>query len=197
MLSLVILADLRRGGEPDEDVFQVGRFESRLTVPICKLIRRLDSEGAEDHSLPVILARAQISALRTSGNADRRYGEKWTLIRGLYDLGSNKGRELFRLINMMMHLRPDLEERSERELIELDEELEMPFVTSIERVVMARTLLPLVEKKCKSLRLEAEERIKALSSQDLEKPGLALLDFQSLEDLTKWLDQHAPAEGES
>ena len=33
-LTLVVLADLRRGWRPDEDVFQVGTFESRLKFPV-------------------------------------------------------------------------------------------------------------------------------------------------------------------
>jgi len=34
VLTLVVLADLRRDWTPDEDVFQVGPFESRLKFPV-------------------------------------------------------------------------------------------------------------------------------------------------------------------
>ena len=58
VLTLVVLADLRRDWRPEEDVFQVGTFESRLRFPICKLIDRLAVEWQDDHTLPVLLARS-------------------------------------------------------------------------------------------------------------------------------------------
>jgi hypothetical protein len=88
--TLVVLADLRRGWLPQEDVFQVGGFESRLKFPICKLIDRLDGDWWDDHSLPVLVARAQIEALRTAGDAEGRYRAKRLLVLGLYDLGYNE-----------------------------------------------------------------------------------------------------------
>ena len=110
VLTLVVLADLRRGWRPEEDVFQVGTFESRLKFPVCKLIDRLAVEWQDDHTLPVLLARAQIEALRTAGDPEGRYRAKWSLVRSLYDLGYNaqQVREIFRLIDWMMHLRARL-----------------------------------------------------------------------------------------
>jgi hypothetical protein len=69
VLTLAVLADLRRGWAPDEDQFQVGPFEYRLKFPVCKLIDHLDTDWRDDYSLPVLVARAQIEALRTAGNA--------------------------------------------------------------------------------------------------------------------------------
>ena len=62
VMTLAVLADLRRGWVPDEDVFRVGGFESRLKFPVCKLIDRLDGDWRDDHSLPVLVARGQIEA---------------------------------------------------------------------------------------------------------------------------------------
>ena len=61
-------------------------------------------------------------------------------MRGLYDLGYNaqQVREIFRLIDWMMHLRIDLETQFERDLAEFEEEREMPYVTSVERIAEAR-----------------------------------------------------------
>ena len=84
-----------------EDLFQVADFESRLRFPTCKLIDRLETDWRDDHSLPVQLARAQIEALRTTGDPERRYRAKWRLVRKLYELGYNAEelREIFRLID--------------------------------------------------------------------------------------------------
>ena len=63
-----------------------------------------------------VVARAQIEALRTAGDPEGRYRAKWLLVRGLYDLGYNaqQVREIFRLIDWMMHLRVDLETQFEQ-----------------------------------------------------------------------------------
>ena len=139
VLTLVVLADLRRNWRPDEDVFRVATFEARIKFPICKLLDRLETDWRDQHSLPVLLARAQIEALRTASDPEGRYRAKWQLVRGLYDLGYNTDelRQIFALIDWMMHLRTDLEERFRVELSILEEERRMPYVTSIERLARA------------------------------------------------------------
>jgi hypothetical protein len=201
---LVVFADLRRDWRPDEDVFQVATFESRLKFPVCKLIDRLDSEWRADNSLPVLLARAQVEALRTAGDAEGRYRAKWLLVRGLYDLGYNADqvREIFRLIDWMMHLRIDLDERFRDELTTFEEQEKMPYVTSIERLAEARgkaegkaeLILALLSEKFDSLPEPAEARMRNLTSEQLQQLGKDLLSFESLADLENWLDQHSGKE---
>jgi len=195
-----VLADLRRGWRPAEDLFQVATFESRLKFPICKLIDRLDVEWQDDHTLPVLLARAQIEALRTAGDPEGRYRAKRLLVRSLYDLGYNaeQVRNIFRLIDWMMHLRPDLEERFERDLADFEEQRQMPYVTSVERIAEARgeargrasVVLAQLAEVCGGVPEEYEYRLRKLPSGELEKLGQALLRFQSLADLQTWLDKH-------
>ncbi len=113
VVTVVVLADLTTNWRPREDRFELADFESRLRFPICKLVDKLDREWAEDHSLPVEVARAQIAALRTAGDPEGRFRAKWQLVRNLYGAGYNaeQVRELFRLIDWMMHLRADWEQR--------------------------------------------------------------------------------------
>ena len=47
-------------------------------------------------------------------------------------------RQVFRLIDLMMHLIPDLETEFEQRLTNLEEERKMPYVTSVERIWEAR-----------------------------------------------------------
>jgi hypothetical protein len=198
VLTLVVLADLRRNWQPNEDVFQVGTFESRLKFPVCKLIDRLESDWRDDHSLPVLVARAQIEALRTAGDPEARYRAKRLLVFGLYELGYNEQqvRETIRLLDWMMHLRVDLEERLTQEFEEFEEERKMPYVTSFERVGEARAetrmVLSLLSEVCGSVPKEFQDRVRELQSEDLQKLAKALLRFQSLADLQSWLDQHSP-----
>lgn len=198
VVTLVVLADLREDWRPGEDLFQVADFESRLRFPTCKLIDRLETDWRDDHSLPVQVARAQIEALRTAGDPEGRYRAKWRLVRRLYDLGYNAEelREIFRLIDWMMHLTEPLSRRFEQELRELEETLNMPYVTSVERIAEARgearggvsLLLRQLGKVCGRLPEDVADRVRSLSFPQIEALGEALLDFQSLSDLQNWLD---------
>lgn len=201
VVTLVILADLREDWVPTEDTFCLADFESRLRFPACKLIHRLRSDWQDDHSLPVQVARAQIEALRTASDPEGRYRAKWQLVRKLYDLGYNveEVREIFRLIDWMMHLRGDLDEQFEEQLMTFEESLEMPYVTSVERIWqargeargeargIARGLLKPLAKICGPLSEEIDQRIHNLSIEKLDALAEAFLDFNSIDDLQAWL----------
>ncbi len=107
--------------------------------PLRKLLDRLRIDWQDNHSLPVQLARAQIAGLRTAGDSQGRYQAKWQLVRNLYEIGYNaeQVRELFGLIDWMIHLRLDLEQRFKQELDQFEEGLQMPYVTSVERIARA------------------------------------------------------------
>jgi hypothetical protein len=210
VVTLVVLADLRRGWVPDEDHFQVGGFESRLKFPVCKLIGRLETDWRDDHSLPVLVARAQIEALRTAGDPEGRYRAKRKLVLGLYDLGYNahEVREIFLLLDWMMHLRLDLEKQLTREIIEYEETRKMPYVTSVERFLQeraeargeargeARVVLSLLAEVCGDLPDDCEDRVRQLPVPAMDKLAKALLRFQSLDDLNNWLERHEEASNE-
>jgi hypothetical protein len=201
VVTLGVLADLRRGWLPNEYVFRVGSFESRLKFPVRKLIERLDKEWQDDDSLPVLLARAQVQALRTASDPVGRYRAKSQLVRGLYDFGYNpeEVRGIFRLIDWMMHLRIDLEERFRNELNAFEEQRKMPYVTSIERLAEARgevrgkvsLILGILSELFDGVPEEVQERINGLESEELDQLGKDHRQFQSLADLRDWLDQRA------
>ncbi|MGM0489324.1 MAG: DUF4351 domain-containing protein [Planctomycetota bacterium] len=203
VVTVVILADLDETWRPEEDIFRLGDFESRLRFPVCKLIDRLDSDWRDDHSLPVQVARAQIAALRTAGDPTGRYGAKWQLVRNLYDLGYNADevREIFRLIDWMMCLPEDLSRKFEEDLVALEESLNMPYVTSVERIAEERgetkggasVLLGQLRRICGAMPEDLRQRLYRLPLERLAELGEALLDFRSLDDLRAWLDAHEPS----
>jgi hypothetical protein len=202
VVTLVVLADLRESWLPQEDVFQVADFESRLKFPVCKLVTRLETDWRGDSSLPVQLARAQIAALRTAGDPEGRYRAKWQLVRGLYELGYNaeQVRELFRLIDWMIHLREDLSMRFEQDLTALEASLKMPYVTSVERIAEARgeargevrgsvnLLLRQIRKICGPVPEGVADRVRNLSLARLETLSEAVMTLRSLPELEAWLD---------
>lgn len=200
VITLVVLADLDEAWRPTEYAFRLGDFESRLRFPTCKLIDKLDTEWRDDHSLPVQVARAQIEALRTASDPEGRYRAKWRLVRNLYDLGYNADEvhEIIRLIDGMMQLPEDLGQKFEQELTALEESLNMPYVTSMERIAEARgetrggadVLLEAIANLGDSLPVDLEQRVRQLPMERLKKLGKALFNFRSLEEVEGWLDAH-------
>jgi len=98
-----------------------------------------------------------------------------------------------------MHLTEPLSQRFEQELRELEETLNMPYVTSVERIAEARggvsLLLRQLGKVCGRLPEDVADRIRSLPFPQIEALGEALLGFQSLSDLQNWLDlNEGPAE---
>lgn len=207
VITLVILADLRSGWRPCERRFELAGFKSHLQFPICKVTDRLESDWNKAVSLPVEVARAQVAALRTANDPDARFHAKTEIVRNLYKAGytADTIRELYRLIDWMMHLRRDLESQFEHEMIVFEEELSMPYVTSIERNAEARgiergrqgtirLLLRLLSRSCGELPSSLQEQIQQLSTDQCLELGDALLDFKSAEDLRAWLSRHITPE---
>jgi hypothetical protein len=207
VVTLVVLADLDEHWRPSEDHFQVGNFEYRLTFPTCKLIDKLQTEWANEHSLPVQVARAQIEALRTASDPEGRFRAKMRLVRNLYDVGYNAEelRDIFRLIDWMMILPQALSEDFERELGALEESLNMPYVTSVERIAEARgeargvalgkakgasaLLLRQLAVICGVVPEEIEQRVEKLSIEQLEALGAAIPEIRTLDDVQSRLDE--------
>ncbi|HEY0980475.1 DUF4351 domain-containing protein [Schlesneria sp.] len=204
VITLVILADINPRWRPREHRFELGGFVSYRLFPVCKVIDHLESDWADDTSLAVQVARAQIAALRTAGNPEERFHAKTQLIRNLYSVGYNAGeiRELYRLIDWMMHLRPDLTRQFELDLVSFEKELQMPYITSIERHAEERglekgleqgraILVRQLSRLCGDIPVDVLLQVKQLSFEQAEDLGIALLDFRSVADLKTWLEAHA------
>jgi hypothetical protein len=101
----------------------------------------------------------------------------------------------------MMHLRQDLEQRFRVELTEFEEQMKMPYVTSVERLAKAEgrteggagVLVRQLRRVLGPLPEEIEGRIRSLSYPEIEALGEELLAFRTPEDLRTWLDAR-PAE---
>jgi hypothetical protein len=82
----------------------------------------------------VVVAHLQALAQRDDPAARQRY--KVRLVKGLYDRGwtAEDVRQLFRLIDWIMDLPPELQQEFRKEIAHWEEERRMPYVTSIERL---------------------------------------------------------------
>jgi hypothetical protein len=103
-------------------------------------------------------------------------------------------REIIRLIDGMMQLPEDLGQKFEQELTALEESLNMPYVTSMERIAETRggadVLLEAIANLGDSLPEDLEQRVRRLPIERLKELGKALFNFRSLEDVEEWLDAH-------
>lgn len=205
--TLVILADLRKTWCPASHKFELADFKRSIEFPTCKLVTELESSWSDNYSLPVILARAQIEALKTSSNPHGRFAAKLKLVRSLYDHGYtvDEVRMWFRLIDWMMHLSKDLEQRFRVELEEIEEELQMPYVTSIERLAkeegreqgrdqgreegLREFAISALAKRFDELPSDVVSRLSAIETDQIDDLQLAMFSFHELADLRKWLDQ--------
>lgn len=209
VLTLVILADLKADWRPSEFHFELAGFGSDRRFPVCKVLDFLESTWTADTSLVVEVARAQIAALRTANDPVGRFNAKTQLVRNLYTAGYNADevREIFRLIDWMMHLRLDLSRQFQADLVAFEKELQMPYVTSIERHAEERglekgreegvelgrdqesglLLRRQLSRKFGTLSENVEQDIMQLSIEQRRNLSEDLLQFQSISDLIDWL----------
>ena len=213
VLTLVILADLKADWRPSEFHFELGGFGSDRRFPVCKLLDHLTTTWADDTSIVAQVARAQIAALRTASDPVARFNAKTQLVRNLYTAGYNaeEVREIFRLIDWMMHLRLDLSRKFQADLVAFEKELQMPYVTSIERHAEERglekgrqkgreegvelgreqesglLLLRQLSRKFGTLSDTLQHDIRQLSIEQRRILSEDLLQFETISDLLNWL----------
>jgi flagellar biosynthesis/type III secretory pathway protein FliH len=103
-------------------------------VKLLDFADRLDELGRSENPFATIIA-AHLVTMRTSDDPEDRCQWKLRLLRPLYQRGmsQNDVRNLFRVLDWMMDLPTDIAVRFDIELRKIEQEYEMPYVTSIER----------------------------------------------------------------
>jgi hypothetical protein len=138
VVSLAVLCDDRPSWRPDRFVYNELGCELEFRFPMVKLIDyRRDEAAVEKSANPfaaVILA--QLKVIETRHAPATRWQWKLRLVKGLYDRGLNREqvRQLFRVIDWMLALPPELEQSFRTDLQRFEEARRMPYVTSVERL---------------------------------------------------------------
>jgi predicted DNA-binding ribbon-helix-helix protein len=147
---------------------------------------------------------AHLQAQATRKDEQQRKGVKFTLAKRLYESGYQRQDviNLFRFIDWTIISPKTLDQEFWQELRELEEQQNMPYITSVEQIGIEKGERIGIEKGKRSLILHlltrrvGEEVPAALSAQiealpldQLEALGEALLDFTSFTDLQAWLSQ--------
>jgi hypothetical protein len=162
--SLAVLADDAPDWRPTEFRQRLLGCETGISFPPVKLLDFAAHEAVLEASTnpfaKVVLAH--LKAQETRGDAAGRHAWKVRLVRGLYEHGfsAQDVRELFRLIDWLMELPPALTALFRQELDRFQQERQMPYITSIERLG-----------RCDGIRLSIE----ALLRRQFGEAGLQLM----------------------
>jgi len=138
VVSLAVLADDKPGWRPERFGYELWNCGVAFWFASVKLLDWAKDEAALEASdnpiAAVVLAHLKAQATATDAEA-RRYW-KFRLVKGLYLRGwsADDVRELFRLVDWLMELPPDLEKQLRRDLSAIEEDSRMPYVTSWERM---------------------------------------------------------------
>ena len=138
VVSLAVLSDDHDEWRPDSYSYALWGCRVSLQFPMVKLLdyqTRGDFLSESTNPFAVIVA-AHLTTQQTSQDPQGRYQGKLRLAKSLYQRGYSRQDilELFRLIDWMMTLPDQIESEFKQEIRRFEEDLQMPYVTSFERL---------------------------------------------------------------
>lgn len=140
--SLALLVDDRPDWRPDSFRYQSCGCQLSLRFPVAKLLDWRGSEDLlEDSPNPfAVVTHAHLATRATRTDMPARKTGKWRLVQGLYRRGWGRQKvvDLFKIIDWMMRLPPELEQQLRQDVSLLEREVDMPYLTSIERFAIER-----------------------------------------------------------
>jgi len=207
--TLAVLADGRHRWRPRVYEADLWDCRVRFEFPIVKLLDFTPGVLEASPNPVAIVIAAHLAAVRTRGNMEARKRFKWLLTRRLYDRGwdNNEIVKLYRLISWLMVLPNELEAQFREDLIRFEKENDMPRLAPFEQMAREEGIEQGIKQGIEQGRREsaaslllrqARKRFPALSPDDaaaigaLDLPALesfsdALLDFDSVEALGRWI----------
>jgi hypothetical protein len=141
VVSLAVLTDDRPDWRPDR--FEDGAWGCTIGIrfPMVKLLDWADkTDKLETDANPfAAVVLAHLKALETRGAPADRQRWKLRLAKGLYehDWSAQDVRQLFRLIDWLLELPEEMQEAFRAEVHRYEQEKQMPYVTSLERLARA------------------------------------------------------------
>lgn len=174
VVSLAILGDNQANWRPQE--YSYGRWGCRLSLqfPIVKLLdyesRWLELEQSDSPFAVLVMAHLRTQA--TTQDLTLRLQWKLSLIKQMYEVGYSRDKilQLFRLLDRLMTLPPELDLNFKAELDRFEAEQQMTYMTSIERIGRAQTLqdsiAEVLEARFNNVPLELIEQLKKIYELD-------------------------------
>jgi hypothetical protein len=142
--SLAVLGDERAGWRPGKFEYELWGCRAGLRFPVVKLLDYREEwsrlEGSDNPFATVVMAH--LKAQETRGEAEERGRWKWELTKRLYERGYKREDVigLYRFIDWVMSLPEGQEAAYWEKVREYEEEVRMPYITSVERIGMKKGL---------------------------------------------------------
>ncbi len=136
VISLAVLGDDQESWRPNSFGYAFGGCELSLKFPTIKLLdynhQWQQLEASRNPFAVMIMAHLKTKA--TQGQPQQRQHWKWELIRGLFERGYDKEdiRQLFRLLDWMMTLPDELQNRFEEQVNRYQEDRKVPLLSHME-----------------------------------------------------------------
>ena len=217
-ISLVILCDTDTKWRPNQYGFTTFGSSLQFNFTAVKLLdygsQWEDLEASRNVFATVVMTH--LKAQETKQSPTKRKQWKLTLVKRLYERGYDRSAiiRLFRFVDWLLIL-PEAHKFSFwEELRTYEEERQMPYITNVEQIGYARgvaeaderllaaqrsaderllaaqrsLLVRQLNRKLGSISTDSIDRINTLPIAHLESLGETLFDFETIADLTAWLD---------
>ncbi|BAU15724.1 hypothetical protein LEP3755_62890 (plasmid) [Leptolyngbya sp. NIES-3755] len=142
VVSLAILGDADRNWRPSSYHIDLWGCRVGIEFPIVKLLDYGDQFAQLAQSLNPFarITWAHLQTQATTADAEERLARKLQLVLGMQGLGYSEDTilELFRFIDLMMTLPPELDQAFDAEIRRYGAENAMPYLTTIERFAIER-----------------------------------------------------------
>ena len=138
VMSLAVLTDEDKTWKPCRFEKRIGAFRLLLEYPVSKMQDYKSRLSKLEHSNnPIeIFVAAHLQTQASRQDPQELNNKKWQLTRGLYEKGLSKKEiiDIFILIDWLMVLPEVMEETFKDRLLQFEQEQEMSYITSIERI---------------------------------------------------------------
>ncbi len=140
VISLAILGDENPSWRPSYYEYGLEKSRMRLDFSIVKLLDYEWQELSANNNVFAMMVMAHLKTKSTKSNLTEREEWKWLLVRSLYERGLSKFDiiNLFKFIDKMMTLPPELQQNLESKINQYEEEQKMEFLSTMEERAIER-----------------------------------------------------------
>jgi len=141
VIGLAILGDEDGSWRPNYYEYGLETSKLRLDFTIVKLLDYRWEELEPNNNPFAIMVMAHLRTKSTTSNLTEREQWKWLLVRSLYERGLTKLEivNLFKFIDKMMTLPPELQRSFKGKINRYEEEQQMPFLSTLEEMAIETT----------------------------------------------------------
>ncbi|MGK7919747.1 MAG: transposase [Trichodesmium sp.] len=141
VISLAILGDDNPSWRPSSYKYKFKKSRMRLDFDVVKLLDYKWEELSASNNVFATMVMAHLRTKSTTRDFTEREKWKWQLVRSLYEKGLNKFDiiNLFKFIDKMMALPPELQQNLESKINQYEEEQKVELLSTMEERGMQKT----------------------------------------------------------